>query len=63
MKAKLMKYAAILLGLLLLAMGLFLIKTSIEAQGAMRALPYVCIGIGCGLFGHGMGNVISERAI
>ncbi len=63
MKAKLTKYAAILLGLLLLAMGLFLIKTSIEAQGAMRALPYVCIGIGCGLFGHGMGNVISERAI
>ena len=63
MKAKLMKYAAILLGLLLLAMVLFLIKTSIEAQGAMRALPYVCIGIGCGLFGHGMGNVISERAI
>lgn len=63
MKAKLMKYAAILLGLLLLAMGLFLIKTSIEAQGAMRALPYVCIGIGCGLFGHGMGNVISQRAI
>ena len=29
----------------------------------MRTLPYVCIGIGCGLFGHGMGNVISERAI
>lgn len=26
-------------------------------------IPYVCIGIGCGLFGHGMGNVISERAI
>ena len=29
----------------------------------MRTLPYVCIGVGCGLFGHGMGNVISERAI
>jgi len=29
----------------------------------MRPLPFVCIGVGCGLFGHGMGDMISERAI
>ena len=42
---------------------MYLIKTSNDPQGVMRTLPYVCIGVGCGLFGHGMGNVISERAI
>ena len=63
MKSKITKYTTIILGLLLLAIGLYLIKTIGDPQGIMRALPYICIGIGCGLFGHGMGNVISERAI
>ena len=63
MKSKVAKYTTIMLGLLLLAAGLCLIKISDNPQEIMRALPYVCIGIGCGLFGHGMGNVISQRAI
>ena len=63
MKSKITNHATIIIGLLLLAVGLYLIKTSNDPQGIMRTLPYVCIGIGCGLFGHGMGNVISERAI
>lgn len=63
MKSKITNYATIILGLLLLVVGLSLIKISNDPQGVIRALPYVCIGIGCGLFGHGMGNVISERAI
>lgn len=62
MKTKIMRYAAIIIGLLILAAGLYLIKTNSDPQGIMRALPYVCIGIGCGLFGHGMGEIISERA-
>ena len=63
MKSKITNHATIIIGLLLLAVSLYLIKTSNDPQGIMRTLPYVCIGIGCGLFGHGMGNVISERAI
>ena len=63
MKSKITNYATIIIGLLLLAVSLYLIKTSNDPQGVMRTLPYVCIGVGCGLFGHGMGNVISERAI
>lgn len=63
MKSKITNYATLIMGLLLLAVSLYLIKTSNDPQGIMRTLPYVCIGIGCGLFGHGMGNVISERAI
>lgn len=63
MKSKLAKYTTITLGLLLLAISLYLIKTAGDPQGIMASLPYVCIGIGSGLFGHGMGNLISERAI
>lgn len=29
----------------------------------MQALPYVCIGVGCGLFGQGMGGILSQKAI
>lgn len=29
----------------------------------MRVFPYICIGIGCGLFGQGMGDFISKKAI
>ena len=51
MKSKITNHATIIIGLLLLAVSLYLIKTSNDPQGIMRTLPYVCIGIGCGLFG------------
>ncbi len=63
MRSIITKYTTIMLGLLLLVTGVYLVKTNGDPQGIMRALPYVCIGVGCGLFGHGMGDVISERAI
>lgn len=63
MKTKIIRYATTIIGLLLLAAGLYLIKKNSDPQGIMRVLPYVCIGIGCGLFGHGMGEIISERAV
>lgn len=57
------RYAAIILGLLLVAAGLYLIKTDSDPQGVMLTLPFVCIGIGCGLFGSGMGELVSARAV
>jgi hypothetical protein len=29
----------------------------------MVALPYVLVGIGCGIFGQGMGNLISRKVL
>lgn len=58
-----MKKSIIVFGLLLLGTGLCLIKIMIEPQGILRALPYMCIGLGCGIFGHSMGEIISLRAI
>ena len=48
----------IALGAVLFAAGLILVKVR---EGA-SALPYLCIGVGSGLFGHGMGEALSARA-
>ncbi|MGI6014541.1 MAG: DUF6442 family protein [Oscillospiraceae bacterium] len=63
MKQKKLSYVVASIGFLLLAIGLYAAKTNSNPQGIMRTLPYLCIGIGCGLFGQGMGNIVSQRAI
>jgi len=62
MKSLKSDYIAILLGAALFAIGLYMVKSFVNPQGIMLALPYVCIGLGCGIFGHGMGNYISYKA-
>lgn len=44
-------------GVLLFVLGFFLLR-----QDLALPLPYVCIGVGCGLFGHGMGDILSRKA-
>ena len=47
MKSRSLGYLAAALGIVLTAVGLWLAKTFPEAAGAMAALPYVLIGLGC----------------
>ena len=63
MKTKTMQYIGVAAGLLLLAVGLYLVRTLAGPQGFLRALPYVCIGAGCGLFGGCLGSLIGDRAV
>ncbi|GKU24182.1 hypothetical protein [Clostridium folliculivorans] len=63
MKKNITNYFAVAFGLLLLCIGLYLSKTILEPQGIMRAFPYVCIGLGCGILGHGLGEIISRRSL
>ena len=63
MKLKTANCILVLFGLLLLAAGFYLLKAVEPFQGILESLPYVCIGVGSGLFGHGMGDAISERAV
>lgn len=51
------------IGAALLAAGLVLLKLDSHPQGVMLALPYVCIGLGCGAFGCGLGDLIQGRAV
>lgn len=50
-------------GILLAAIGFVLLRRYADAQGIMAVLPFVCIGVGCGTFGHGMGGILSRKAM
>lgn len=52
-----------LIGVIMLGVGLYLVKTIANAQGVLLTLPYVLVGIGCGIFGYGMSNIVSKKAI
>ncbi len=56
-------YLSLGLGIILLAVGLVLLKTLSNPQGILLGLPYVCIGFGCGAFGHGLGEIINRRVL
>ncbi len=53
-----------LLGIALVAVGFFfLLRGYGAAQGLMSVLPFLAIGLGCGTFGHGMGALLSRKAL
>ena len=60
MKKRQYNYIYVFIGLVLLGVGLYLTKSVANPQGVMRALPYVMIGLGCGIFGQGMGDLIQN---
>ncbi|PEL13648.1 hypothetical protein [Bacillus sp. AFS017336] len=47
----------------LLAGGIYFIKTNHDPQGLLRVLPYICFGLGCSIFGHGMGEILLRFAV
>lgn len=47
------------IGLLSLVSGLIWLK--LIPDSAASVYPYLCIGLGCGVFGHGAGELISRR--
>lgn len=50
-----------LVGVVLIGVGFYLTKTVDNSQGIMKTLPYLCIGLGCGLFGNGIGDFVSKK--
>lgn len=61
MKRKAGNWLVMLLGLALLIAGVAVLRG--DLAGALRVLPYLCVGVGCGLFGYGAGELIRRRAI
>ncbi|QHW29545.1 hypothetical protein GZH47_00995 [Paenibacillus rhizovicinus] len=47
-------------GFALLAVGVYFIKTIEDSHGILRTLPYLSFGLGCSIFGHGMGDIITR---
>lgn len=49
------------IGIASIVCGIFLIKTLENPNEFMLTLSYICIGVGCVIFGHGMGNFITIK--
>lgn len=49
------------IGIALIGTGLVGIIVVEDPQGIMRSLPYILVGIGCGVLGLGLGEIISQR--
>ena len=47
-----------LLGFALIAAGIALFKALPDPQGILRSLPFLLVGFGCGVFGHGLGGAL-----
>ncbi|MFR3685232.1 MAG: hypothetical protein ACLTXM_09375 [Enterococcus sp.] len=52
-----------LAGVALIGVGFYLIKAVDDSQSIMKTLPYLCIGLGCGLFGNGIGDFVSKKQL
>ena len=63
MKKRQYNYVYVFIGLMLLGVGLYLAKGIVDPQGIMRALPFVMIGLGCGIFGQGMGGLVTTKTL
>ena len=63
MKKRQYNYVYVFIGLMLLGVGLYLPKGIADPQGIMRALPFVMIGLGCGIFGQGMGGLVTTKTL
>lgn len=52
-----------ILGTVLLVVGLYMVRAIIDPQGIMKTMPYLAIGLGCGMFGHGLGELYNRHVI
>lgn len=63
MKNKTVSLVTTAAGIALMGIGLFLLRATDLSLGIWRVLPYFCLGIGSGLFGHGAGELVARRAV
>ena len=63
MRKNVINTLTLVVGLALLGAGLYLVKTVFAPTGVMLALPYVFIGLGCGMFGQGVSGFVNRAVL
>lgn len=63
MKRTAIRVLVMLGGLALAGAGLWIVKAGGAEAGIMRTLPFLCIGVGCGMFGGALGELISAATM
>ena len=51
------------IGLIIFVVGLALIKLSQDTDGILKTLPYICVGLGSGIFGGNIGTAFKNKAM
>ncbi|MDX9803176.1 MAG: DUF6442 family protein [Dehalococcoidales bacterium] len=51
------------IGFFIFAAGLALIKLFPDTDGILKTLPFICIGLGSGIFGGNIGTAINNKAM
>jgi ABC-type multidrug transport system fused ATPase/permease subunit len=51
------------IGFIIFCVGLALIKLSQDADGILKTLPYICVGIGSGILGGNLGTAFKNKAM
>jgi ABC-type multidrug transport system fused ATPase/permease subunit len=51
------------IGFIIFVVGLALIKLSQDADGILKTLPYICVGLGSGIFGGNIGTAFKNKAM
>lgn len=57
------QYILTAVGFILFVAGLVLVILFSKSQGILRPLPFICLGIGAGLCGGGLGGIIKGRQL
>lgn len=53
----------IVVGVVLWGIAVLLLRQNPGNSGFWRALPYVCLGVGAGLLGRGIGQMVQRKAL
>lgn len=53
----------IVVGVVLWGVAVLLLRQNPGNSGFWRALPYVCLGVGAGLLGQGIGRLVQRKAL
>ncbi len=48
-------------GFIITILGLIMVKNNLVQIDYLQTLPYLMIGIGCGIFGHNFGEIIRQQ--
>ena len=51
------------IGFIIFGAGLVILMLLPDAEGVLKALPYVCVGVGAGIFGGNLGVAIKNKAM
>lgn len=57
------EYVLVVSGIVLVIFGIYILNSLQVPRGFVLTLAYISIGSGCGMFGHGIGDIISTMVI